>query len=74
MHVSKVVFSKTVQVQRYEPERIELTIDLNEGDTVGDAVSAARRTCSRLLGLTPSADEIEAAKRVMSESEGRSFD
>lgn len=56
MKVTQVTFTRTKQVNRYEPERIELTIELNgRGDTVAKAVAHARATIAREFGEKPKA-------------------
>lgn len=48
MKVTKVVYTRTKQVAQYEPEKIELEIELDQpGDTVAAAVSKARATMAR---------------------------
>lgn len=75
MRVTTVVFSKTKQVRPYEPERIELTIELAEGDTVQSAVEQARRTANAMLGEFGSEVEMEIkqAKMFLAEVEGPRF-
>lgn len=76
MRVTQVVFAKTKQVRPYEPERIELTIELAEGDTVQEATEQARRTCNALLGEFGSDVEMEIrqAKMFLNEVTGPRFD
>ena len=56
MRVTEIHFSKTVQVRRYEPERFEMTITLNEGESVQEAMRRARLTAARELGLLDAAE------------------
>lgn len=76
MRVTQVVFAKTKQVRPYEPERIELTIELAEGDTVKDAVEQARRTCNAHLGEFGGDVEIEIrqAQMFLAEVTGPKFE
>ena len=73
MNVKTVTFSKTKQVHPYEPERIELTIELAEGDLVEDAVARARRTCDALLGNFPDELEAEQARQILAAIEAPRF-
>ena len=73
MRVSTVHFSMTKQVRPYEPERIELTIELQEDESVEEAVAMARRTCSALLGEFPSEVEINQARQLLERTEGKRF-
>ena len=42
MAVKQVVVAKTTNLGNYENERIEITYDLKEGETVSQAVSSCR--------------------------------
>lgn len=49
----QITFSRTVQRRRYEPERLEVVVDLDPGDTVEDAFVWAKREVYSLLHVDP---------------------
>ena len=53
MKIRTVEYQRTKQVARFEPEQIRLIIDLEEGDTVADAIKRARITVAREFGELP---------------------
>lgn len=61
MRVTQVSYTKTRQVAKYEPERIELVITLEDGESVQEAVRRARLTAAVAMGDI-TLDEIEARK------------
>lgn len=54
---------------QYEHEHLELTIELNEGDKVEDAVNRGRATLKKLFGETLAPDTIESMKAQIAEAE-----
>jgi len=53
MKIRTVEYQRTKQVARFEPEQIRLIIELEEGDTVAEAVKKARITVAREFGELP---------------------
>lgn len=68
MWVSSVVYKRVKQVAKFEPETLELTVLLEEGDRVQDAIARCRATCDREFGET-SAQAIEQATAVLRKCE-----
>lgn len=52
MKVTKLTYRRTKQVARFEPEVIELEIQLGPKDTVAKAMEQARATVAREFGET----------------------
>jgi len=50
MRIRTVSYRRTKQVAKFEPEVIELTIDLSPGENVHDAVTAARKLVEHEFG------------------------
>jgi len=57
MRVKMVTVTKTRQVRRFEPEKIELQIELKANESVQEAVRRARRTIAILHGEELSASD-----------------
>ena len=53
MRVTRVEYQRTKQVKRFEPEQIRLVMELDEGDTVAEAIKKARITVAREFGELP---------------------
>lgn len=49
MRVSRISIARTVQVDLYEPERVEVTVDLDPGDCPKKAATAARQVAYQAL-------------------------
>ena len=58
MNIRTVSYRRTKQIKPYEPEVIELTIDLEKGDTVDNVVAASRIIVAKQFGET---NQIKAA-------------
>jgi len=69
MKVSKVSYRRTKQVARYEPEVIELEIQLTGRDTVSKAVRLARATVAREFGESPCPKLIASMKKTIEDYE-----
>lgn len=50
MRIRTVSYKRTKQVAKFEPEVIELVIDLSPGENVHDAVKAARQMVEHEFG------------------------
>lgn len=57
MRVKMVTVTQTRQVRRFEPEKIELQIELKANESVQEAVRRARRTIAILNGEELSASD-----------------
>lgn len=53
MRVVQVEYTKTRQVERFEPEKIGLTTQLEDDESVLEAIERARRTCALAFGDLP---------------------
>lgn len=73
MQVTSITISRTKQVRQYEPERIEIVVALNEGDTVSGAIASARATIAAHFGETPSADEVQQAQATLDKAHAPRF-
>jgi hypothetical protein len=49
----QVTFSRTVQRRRYEPEKLEVVVELEGDDTVENAYAWAKMRVYELLGVDP---------------------
>lgn len=73
MRAVRVVVKRVKQISRYEPETLEIEVELNEGEKVSDAVARARYTIAKLWGETPSESEVADLRRRLQEAEGDTF-
>jgi hypothetical protein len=60
MKITRVEYQRTKQVAKFEPEQIRLVVDLNDGDTVAEAVKKCRITVAREFGELPKHYETKA--------------
>ena len=60
MKVRTVEYQRTKQVKRFEPEQIRLIMDLEDGDTVAEAIKKARITVAREFGELPNHQDSKA--------------
>lgn len=58
--VRTVTVKRTKQVAKYEPETVELVVDLGPKDTVSGVVRDSRLTIARLFGEAPTDEELQA--------------
>jgi len=49
--VKEVVYSRTKQAKQYEPEHIELRVELEDGDDPAEAICWARAVVNVQLGI-----------------------
>ena len=70
MKVVKVSYTRLKALKDYENERagVELEVNTDLGETVQDAFLNARRLVNNELGIDPTKNEIEAAKKVLREA------
>jgi len=57
MNIRTVSYRRTKQIKPYEPEVIELTIDLEEEDTIDNVIATARIIVAKQFGETDQTDE-----------------
>jgi uncharacterized alkaline shock family protein YloU len=50
MRIKTVSYKRTKQVAKYEPEVIEITIDLEYGETVKEVIAKARKLVAEEFG------------------------
>ena len=85
MRVSQIKYRRNKALRPYEHEHLELVIELNEGDTVADAVKQARVTVAREFGELPDhkttkklvdhlEGELESVKKVADDLEHGAFE
>ena len=53
MIIRSVSYKRTKQMQRFEPEVIELVMDLQPGETVPEAIAKARNIVAKEFGEEP---------------------
>ena len=68
MKLKTVTFGRTVS-KNYQSQRVEVEIELQEGDTFEQVLLAAKRTVARGLGEAPSKEQIEKAKETLTLAE-----
>ena len=75
MRVIQVEYTKTRQVERFEPEKLGLTIQLEAGESVLEAIAQARRTCAIAFGDAPNewdiAEKVELLRNRLQDEEAR---
>jgi myosin heavy subunit len=55
MQVTQIVYTKTVQEKEYEPEMMEMTATLEDGENAVEAANALRNSVRSILGLAGAA-------------------
>ena len=73
MRVTALSISHTKQLRPYEPERIELTIEVQEGDSTQEAIARARATIKEAFGEKPDQTRVSALKAELAEAEAKGF-
>ncbi len=68
MKVSSVTYGRLRITKPYENERVEVSVVLDEGESVDEAMSKARMLVMKELGLTPTPDAIKKAKQILKEA------
>jgi hypothetical protein len=69
--VTEVRYSRLAKIKgvTFENERAEIAISLTEGDSVDLALLKAKAIVNHFLGLGPTKDEVENARRILSEAQ-----
>lgn len=52
MRVKEISYAMLRVTKAYENDRVEVTVEINEGEEVGDAVKLAKNACKRALVTT----------------------
>lgn len=65
LRATQVVVSQLHVTRQYENERIEVTVEVPEGFTAHEAVTAARSFLNTQFAEPPTDDEIEAARDIL---------
>lgn len=69
MHISKVTYQRVKNLGNYETERVEVEVQLNEGEDANAAFNAAKKYVNGKLNLGPSDQEIRDAYAVLKEAD-----
>lgn len=62
MNVTKVTYGKLVSTGNFSNEKLEITVELDEGDTPADALKRARAFVEAAIGEKPSEFELSRAR------------
>lgn len=66
--MKEVTYERLKKTGSYENERASVTLPVEAGQSVDDALREAKAIVHRFLGLGPSKDEVEAAKKLIDEA------
>jgi hypothetical protein len=69
MRVKTVTFAQLRNTGRYENQRAEATIEVNEGEDVEEAYKLAKKVVRKTLGLGPTQEELDKAREVLESAE-----
>ena len=71
MRVSKVSYSRLKNLGNFQHEKVEVELELSEGDNPEDAMKACKGFVNSQLGLLPSKDQVEQAKKIVDDYDGQ---
>lgn len=70
MRPTQVSVSRLRVTAPYENERIEVTVELAEGERASDAVEVCRNFIAAQFGEAPTREELSAARALLEKYEG----
>lgn len=67
MRITSVTYERLSKqrVASYENERASCTVQIDEGESLEEAMNNAKYEVEKALGLLPSKDEVKNAKRIL---------
>ena len=68
MQVSRVVYQRVVSIGKFETERVEIEVALNDGESASEAFAKARRFVHAKLGLLPDEAVVRNAYKTLEDA------
>jgi len=73
VRVSKITIKQNHSLGGFEHEHLTLEVELNEDDSVMEAIARARATLAVAFGNVPNEEEVAEAKRILAATNAATF-